>query len=123
MKANLSAMIVALVFQVERVGAMTASPIPYDEIQPDGSVVTLVLKGDENGHEASDLKGEFINSQYIGRQFLHHISNDLTDHRRLTFFRLMRQVSLLSVGMMASCTTLSKGQTGSYIVQNSSWAR
>jgi hypothetical protein len=123
MKGCLSAMIVALSFRVERVGAMTASPIPYDDIQPDGSVVSLVLKGDENGHEASDLKGEFTKKLYVGRQFLHYASNDMTFHHLITFFHRTRQVSLLSVGMMVSCTTLPKEQTGSCVLQNSSWAR
>jgi hypothetical protein len=123
MKGRLSAIMVLLSFPIEGVGAMTASPIPYDEIQPDGSLVTLVLKGDENGHDASDLKGELTKSLYISRRFLHFVSNDMTDHHLLTFFRLTRQVSLLSVGMMASCTTLLKGQTENCVLQNSSWAR
>jgi hypothetical protein len=47
--------------QLIMVRAMTASPFPFDEIQPDGSVVTLLLHGDEHGHEMTDLQGKFLN--------------------------------------------------------------
>jgi hypothetical protein len=52
-------MVVALALRVEHVVSVTASPVPFDDIQPDGSVVTLVLHGDEFSHETSDLQGEF----------------------------------------------------------------
>jgi hypothetical protein len=64
MKWSLTSMILALVFRVNPGVSMTASPIPFDEIQPDGSVVTLVLNGDENWHEQSDLNGAFNNAIY-----------------------------------------------------------
>ena len=60
-------MIVALVLRVDRGVSMTASPMPFDEIQPDGSVVTLILNGDEHQHEQSDLNGA-LNNQICGPQ-------------------------------------------------------
>jgi hypothetical protein len=63
MKGSLMFMIVALALKVEHGVSMTASPFPFDEIQPDGSVVTLLLHGDEYSHDASDLQGAFRDSQ------------------------------------------------------------
>jgi hypothetical protein len=62
MKRSLMSMILALVFRVDPGVSMTASPLPFDEIQPDGSVVTLVLNGDETWHEQSDLNGALTNT-------------------------------------------------------------
>jgi hypothetical protein len=52
-------MIVTLASRVEHGVSMTASPWPFDEVQPDGSVVTLLLNGNEFSNETLDLKGKF----------------------------------------------------------------
>jgi hypothetical protein len=64
MQWSLTCIIVALALRIEHGVSMTASPLPFDEIQPDGSVVTLLLHGDEYSHESSDLQGEFRCSQW-----------------------------------------------------------
>jgi hypothetical protein len=66
-------MIIALALRVEHGVSMTASPLPFDEIQPDGSVVTLLIHGDEYLHETSDLQGEFRGSERTNYSMWTHI--------------------------------------------------
>ena len=37
--------------------AMPAAPVPFDQVQPDGTTVTLRLRGDENYHWLEDVEG------------------------------------------------------------------
>jgi hypothetical protein len=55
----LSLLMLSLLSRIDHVRSMTACPMPYDEIQPDGSRVTLLLKGDEYFHIRTDLQGMF----------------------------------------------------------------
>jgi hypothetical protein len=56
-RPRIVALALSLLLRIDHGHSMTACPMPFDEIQPDGSRVTLLLKGDEYFHIRTDLQG------------------------------------------------------------------
>jgi hypothetical protein len=56
-RPRIVALALSLLLRIDHGHSMTACLMPFDEIQPDGSRVTLLLKGDEYFHIRTDLQG------------------------------------------------------------------
>jgi hypothetical protein len=55
-----------VVLLADTAASIPASPFPYDALQPDGTIVTLMLNGDEFSNYESDLKGKLGGGRFCG---------------------------------------------------------
>jgi hypothetical protein len=54
----LQVLLLLLLLQMDPIESMMASPIPFEETQPDGTPILLRLVGDEFDHHEVDLDGK-----------------------------------------------------------------
>ena len=60
--------------------AVTASPHPVEELQPDGSVIELRMQGDEHAHWAEDADGFTVVRDRGWFEGFHYASSGLQRH-------------------------------------------
>jgi hypothetical protein len=60
MKLQIVALMAVASAWLPNTGAIEARPVPFTELQPDGTTVTLIGHGDEKEYWVTDLEGAFL---------------------------------------------------------------